>query len=66
MQRNMGTTDRIIRAMIGAAIIAIGIAYGSWWGLIGLLPLSTVVIGFCGLYKPLGISTCKIKQPANR
>ena len=66
MQRNMGTTDRIIRSVIGVAIITVGIAYGSWWGLIGLLPLSTAAIGFCGLYKPFGISTCKIKQPANR
>ena len=62
MKRNVGTTDRIIRAIIGLAIIAVGNAYRSWWGLIGLLPLATAAIGFCGLYRPFGISTCKVKQ----
>jgi len=59
MKANVGTTDKIIRIIIGLFIIALGIIFGSWWGLIGLLPLGTAISGRCLLYVPLGISTCK-------
>jgi len=57
MYQNLGTVDRIIRLVAGIAIGAIGIAYGSWLGLIGLIPLLTSGIGVCPLYLPFGLST---------
>ncbi len=54
----MGQTDRIIRAVIGATIILIGLITHSWWGAVGLVPLLTSVAGFCPLYTVLKISTC--------
>ncbi len=54
----MGQTDRIIRAVIGAAIILIGLITHSWWGAVGLVPLLTSLAGFCPLYTVLNISTC--------
>jgi hypothetical protein len=60
MTCNVGTTDRIIRVIIGAAIIAAGVYYESWWGAIGVIPLSTAAIGWCPAYLPFGMSTsCK-------
>lgn len=64
MEKNIGGVDRIVRLLIGIVIVALGIYYESWWGLIGLIPILTAIIGFCGLYVPLGISTCKMKKEA--
>lgn len=62
MKQNIGTVDRLIRVIIGLVIITAGLYFESWWGLVGLLPIFTALIGWCGLYKVLGISTCKIKK----
>ncbi|MBC2695952.1 MAG: DUF2892 domain-containing protein [Desulfobacteraceae bacterium] len=61
MKCNIGKTDRIVRAVIGLIVIAVGIYLKSWWGAIGLLPIITSATGRCGLYTVFGISTCKIK-----
>ncbi len=60
MKQNVGTTDKIIRAVVGIAILAAGAYYQNWLGLIGLVPLATAAIGFCPPYALLGIDTaCK-------
>ena len=60
MTCNVGTTDRIIRLIIGACIIGAGVYFQSWWGAIGVIPLATATIGWCPAYLPFGISTsCK-------
>ena len=63
MKRNVGPTDRIIRLILGAVIILLGAIFNSWWGLIGVAVFLTGIIGWCGLYIPFGINTCKIKTP---
>jgi len=62
MKKNVGMIDKVVRIVIGVAIIAAGLYYQSWWGLVGLLPLATAFAGCCGLYSLLGISTCKTGQ----
>jgi hypothetical protein len=59
MKSNLGSTDRWIRVIIGLGIFAVGFAFKSWWGLIGVLPIATAAIGYCGLYSVLGMSTCR-------
>jgi hypothetical protein len=59
MTKNVGNLDRNIRLVIGIAIIALGIIYQSWWGLIGVVPLLTAGLHFCPLYSVLGMSTKK-------
>jgi len=59
MQCNIGKTDKIIRLVVGLVIIGGGIAVGSWWGLIGLIPIVTALVGFCPLYVPFKINTNK-------
>ena len=61
MQKNIGNTDRMIRIIAGIIILALGAYYGSWWGLVGLVPLFTGITQSCVLYKLLGINTCKLK-----
>ena len=61
MKANMGSLDRGLRIVVGAALIAaVFLIEGPlrWWGLVGLVPLATGVLGSCPVYSILGISTC--------
>jgi hypothetical protein len=64
MKQNVGSIDRVIRAVLGIAIIAAGVFYQNWWGAIGAVPLLTAIIGWCPPYALLGLSTCKTKAEA--
>jgi len=57
VKTNVGETDRIIRIVAGVAIIVAGITLHTWWGLLGLLPIATGLVRFCGLYPVLKIDT---------
>jgi len=59
---NIGKTDRIIRAILGVLLIALGVIYQSWWGAVGIIPLLTSLTGFCPLYIPFKISTVKTEE----
>jgi hypothetical protein len=59
MKVNVGSADKVVRIILGLVIIAIGLVYKSWWGLVGLLPLATALINFCPLYTLIGVSTRK-------
>lgn len=59
MTQNVGSVDRGIRALLGITILMAGIAYDSWLGLIGIIPLFTAMVGWCPAYTLLGISTKK-------
>ena len=65
MTKNVGQTDKIIRWVLGLVIIVAGIYLKSWWGVIGIVPILTAVIGWCPIYLPFGISTCKVKNKAS-
>lgn len=58
MQRNVGNVDRIVRVVLGLAIIGAGVVMKAWWGAIGLVPLLTAALGWCPAYLPFGLSTC--------
>ena len=62
MEKNIGGIDRVIRIVLGLVIIGLGIYFKNWLGIIGLVPFLTGLLGRCGLYKFLGINTCKIKK----
>ncbi|MCW8906265.1 MAG: DUF2892 domain-containing protein [Sedimenticola sp.] len=59
MKKNVGSIDRVIRALAGIGLIAWGVAAQNWWGAIGIIPLFTAAIGWCPAYLPFGISSCK-------
>ncbi|NDY41658.1 DUF2892 domain-containing protein [Dissulfurirhabdus thermomarina] len=58
MKRNMGGVDRGLRAVAGLVILGLGWWFRSWWGLVGLVPLLTALVGWCPAYAPFGFSTC--------
>jgi hypothetical protein len=60
MTRNIGAIDRVIRVVVGlAALSLIFVGPQTLWGLLGLVPLLTAIVGWCPPYAILGISTCK-------
>ncbi|MGB9679377.1 MAG: YgaP family membrane protein [Minisyncoccia bacterium] len=64
MKTNIGSTDKIIRYIIGILLLSmLFFVSGSakYWGLIGLIPIITAAIGFCPLYTIFGINTANKK-----
>jgi hypothetical protein len=59
MKLNVGSSDKVIRLVIGVAMLAAGYFYQSWWGLVGLIPIGTALVNFCPAYALLGLSTRK-------
>jgi hypothetical protein len=58
MAQNEGTLDRGVRIVLGLALLSlVFLGPHSWFGLIGLVPLATGLVGFCPLYRVLGIRT---------
>ncbi|MCY1297833.1 hypothetical protein D9M68_525630 [compost metagenome] len=64
MQANVGTVDRILRIVIGLALIGLA-ATGriGVWGWIGVLPLLTGIVRVCPAYSILGMKTCSTSKP---
>ncbi len=59
MNKNVCGIDRILRILIGLALIGWGVYAQSWWGAIGAVPLLTGLAGRCLIYLPFGLKTCK-------
>jgi hypothetical protein len=61
--KNEGNLDRILRVIVGAAVISlVFVGPQTAWGWAGLVPLITGLVGKCPVYSLFGISTCSIKQ----
>lgn len=62
MNYNVGSADRVIRVILGVALLGI-VFWGprTPWGWIGLIPLVTGLVGTCPVYSLLGISTAPPK-----
>jgi len=62
MEKNVGGIDRVVRIVVGLALLSLVFLLDGdsrWWGLIGLVPLATGTLGWCPAYLPFGIKTCK-------
>lgn len=73
MQKNMGTLDRVVRALVVApvaVVVAVVAGIGSWLGIAALvvaaLMLATSAVGSCPLYRVLGVNTCPRRRPVAR
>ncbi|WP_146038067.1 YgaP family membrane protein [Tabrizicola aquatica] len=67
MSRNVGNIDRALRALVGILALAGAFALGwfSGWtvwaaAVVGVIMLGTAAVGFCPLYRLVGINTCRI------
>lgn len=65
MPKNMGTVDRVVRAVFAVVVAVLyfaGIISGTWaiiLGVLALILLATSIVGTCPLYLPFKISTNK-------
>jgi hypothetical protein len=66
MKQNIGTIDRIIRVIVGISLFftmrslendTVQIVFL----IASIITIFTALTGWCGLYKILGINTCKVK-----
>lgn len=61
LPRNEHTIDRAVRVALGLVLLSlVFIGPKTLFGLIGIIPLATGLIGSCPLYTVLGIGTCKV------
>lgn len=62
MSANVGRFDRIIRIVIGLALLWYALLAAptgyNWIGWIGIVPLFTALMGYCPLYSLIGVNTC--------
>jgi hypothetical protein len=61
MMNNVGGVDRGLRIVLGLVLLSfLFLLEGNarWFGLIGLVPLATALLGWCPAYTLLGINTC--------
>lgn len=65
MKTNVGSLDRVLRLLLSLGVCGAGDHFQSWWGLVGLVPLLTGLVGFCPAYRLLGLKTCPF-DPAAR
>ncbi|MBA1148617.1 DUF2892 domain-containing protein [Ectothiorhodospiraceae bacterium WFHF3C12] len=63
LPRNESTADRVIRVIAGLAILSLVlVGPQTLWGLLGLIPLITGLVGRCPAYRLLGLSTCPTRS----
>lgn len=58
--KNEHTVDRALRVVIGLVLLSlIFVGPKTLWGLVGIVPLVTGLLGSCPAYTLLGVSTCR-------
>ncbi|WP_372006304.1 YgaP family membrane protein [Tistrella mobilis] len=65
MMANVGGLDRVLRIVVGLALLSMllwGDEGWKWYGLIGLLPLATGLLRWCPAYTLFGIRTCPLAR----
>jgi hypothetical protein len=59
---NEHPVERVLRTVLGAGLLSLMfVGPQSLWGLVGIVPLATGLLGSCPLYTLLGFSTCPLK-----
>ena len=63
MKLNVGGIDKILRIVVGIALVALtALGMIPVWGYIGVVPLLTGLMGWCPAYTLLGMNTCPMKK----
>jgi hypothetical protein len=60
MPQNVGDIDKWLRIIAGVLILGLGV-FGplGWWGLLGIVPLATGLMGSCPAYSLIGMNICQ-------
>jgi len=59
MTCNVGDTERMVRILVGLALLGFAIASNTLWAFIGIVPVITGIFAWCPAYITFGISTRK-------
>jgi hypothetical protein len=62
MKRNLGKAGKAVRLSGGIAILALGIYYQNWLGLLGIVLIILALSGWCPIYMLLGMDHCPVKE----
>jgi hypothetical protein len=65
MKQNVGSVDKVLRIIVGLALLSMLVwveGNAKYWGLIGIVPLLTALTGICPAYSLIGVSTCPSKK----
>jgi len=62
MKFNVGGIDRILRIVVGLALVGWALSGCPVWAWVGLVAVGTGAIGFCPLYPLIGLNTCSAKK----
>jgi hypothetical protein len=63
MMQNIGSIDRAVRLIAGIGLLSlVFVGPQTWWGLLGIIPLVTALVGWCPPYALLGINTCAARR----
>lgn len=71
MKANIGTTDRMVRLIIGLVLLVLALVPGllgggalvPWLaGIAGVVLVMTALLNFCPLYRILGVNTCGLPR----
>jgi hypothetical protein len=61
MKSNIGGIDRVLRLLVGIALIALAATNViGGWGWLGVIPLATGLMRFCLFYQFLGFNSCPL------
>lgn len=61
MTRNVGGLDKMLRIGAGVVLLLLGLLGPlGWWGLVGVVPLVTGLMGNCPVYSLVGLNTCPL------
>ena len=60
--KNVGGVDRALRVIAGLVLLYLAVTGRTAWGWLGLVPLLTALVGFCPLYRLLGLNTCPLRD----
>jgi len=67
MNVNVGSADKLVRIIVGVGLLSLLFLLKGdirLLGLIGIVPLTTGLVGYCPLYSMLGLSTCSKRTKA--
>jgi hypothetical protein len=63
LHRNEATWDRVLRIALGIVLLSLTVVGPQTpWGLIGVVPLLTGLVGSCPIYSLFGWGTCSLRR----
>jgi hypothetical protein len=72
MAANVGGADKVIRIVVGIALLALGlfhVATGGWATaayVAGTIALATGLFGFCPAWAIFRVNTCSVRHPQSK